>query len=387
MATGFREIRLSNFRSFEQAIALEPSDECTWLMGRNGSGKSNLLDALVFPCDLLRAPREALSAEWRGRPTASGSVDFAALLYDPKQPAAWDLTFEDDVGDAWRYRLVLTPVERTFRVSEERLERLDAGGPRSMLENGADGARILLAEGRWQSIASTERALALGSAATLAGAPAAHALRFLQGVWMFRPDPLLMRGDRVDFTGEGVPDRYGRDNDALLEHFIGEQPEDVSALLESIAEVTGWRRMRVSRDASGRRVMFAETDVRWLPMAFASDGQLLAAWLSRLAMSPPAGWTVALMDEPAVALGPDVQELVWGWLSELSRWVQVIAATHDKPAVNRASRSSVFLVERKRGAGSRLTRLDQHPVSNEWSDLFKAGEVAEQAMRDGAEKE
>ena len=381
MAVGFKQISIFNYRSFARVDGFEPDDEVTWLMGSNGSGKSSLLDAIVFPSDLLRGDRQALLAQWRGRPTASGSIDFAALLTDSRQPARWDLTFEDEHGATWRYRLTMEAVGRLPRVVEERLDRLDAAGAVSMLENDERGARMVVADGRWQPFASTDARLVLSHADSVLGAPASAALRFLRGVWLLRPDPFLMRGDAVAYSPEAPPDRYGRDLEGLLDHFIGERPQELGDLLQSIAAVNGWSGLRVTPEGGVRRVVFTEADVLSLPLAMASDGQLLAAWLARLAIAPPDAWTVALLDEPATALAPDVQAQVYGWTRQMAGAVQVFAATHDKSAVDRASRPNVFIVERRSGGTSSLTRLDRHPEAGTYSNLFKAGEVAVQAMR------
>lgn len=379
MALGFTRVAFSNFRSFDTA-ELEPQRDVTWLMGRNASGKFSFLDALVFPCDVLRVGLDALTGAARGRPTATDRIEFPTLLRDPTQPATWDLRFEDETGGRWRYRLVLEARRSVFGVLDERLERLDGDTVSSVLENEANGARIRGGDGVWRPVGVAPQRLLLSDAAE--GDDAMAARRFLEGVWLFRPDPLLMRGDR--FVRGAYPDRYGRDLDALLQDLDGPgSPDAFRRLIASIERTAGWSGVRSVEEAPGyRRVHVTEADVLSYPLVAASDGQLLAAWFNRMVVEPPERWTVALLDEPAIALAPDVLASVFDWALDLAEVVQVLAATHDKPAVNRASRDQVVMVVRSAGQASRLVWLRDTAASRAYSDLFKPGEVAVQAMRE-----
>lgn len=378
MAMGFTRIELRNLRVWED-VAFEPDADLSWLVGANGSGKSSLLDALVLPADLLRSGRDAFQARWRGAPISNAWVEVRDLLRDPTRPAIWRLGFEDASGVPWTYHLELEARGAWFVVRSEGLLRDGVG----VLENGPSGARAQVGTGGWLPIAAAADGLALAVVRGLRDAPAVAALDFLEGVYLFRPDPMLMRSDLRADSRTLHPDRYGRDLELRLADAIGQNLKEVEELLASFRRVTGWESVEFRREAADQRVRYQEFGSPTLPLAAASDGQLLAAWLATLAMYPPKAMTVALLDEPAVALGLDVQGLVEGWTREVSRSAQVVAATHAIPAVDRSTREQVFVCERAFGQAATLTREDRHPRAEQHSGWFKPGEVAADLIRNG----
>lgn len=378
MTFALSKVKIENWRAIE-AIELEPTQDLSWFMGPNGSGKSSLLDAIAFPCDLLRYPHDPLKAlerSIRGAPIAKGRWEFSGLLHDPDRPASWELTFEDFDGQRWRYRLRLAAKERAFEIVDEQLERSHEGAFVSVLEHRLTGGRLIRGgwpKGEWVPMAARELVPLLARADD----PKEHAAQqgardFLRGIWLMSPDPLLMRGSDLAYV-EGQPlDRYGRDLASFLASTLSAYPEDFSQVIGSLEDLTGWRRVR----ALQRGVEFQEGDAKPLFLDLASDGQLLSAWLSVVSAFPPDEWTVALVDEPAVSLARNVQEQVFDWLAQLSHRVQVLAATHDERAVNRDARTRVWRVSRPPGGATTLVRLDQDPLAERVPPIFKPGDTA-----------
>ncbi len=391
MSPGIHGAVVQNWRALG-AIDFEPDDEVSWVMGPNGSGKSSILDALVFPCDLLRSPHEprvVLSELARGAPIARGSWRFEDLLHDPTEPASWSFDFTDVEEQRWRYLLVLSAQGAGFAVEQESLERLADGGWASVLEQDVNGARLVRGgwpHGSWVPMVGQPTVPLLARATDpIEHAAVAGALAFLKGVWLLHPDPLLMRGRTVAYDPERPPDRYGRDLEGLLESLVSGYPAEFSGVLDALSEISGWRAIRALQRGQERRVVFEESPGRPLVLDLASDGQLVAAWLTALATFPPEAWTVALIDEPATALARGPQRQLFSWLRDLAANVQVIAATHDELAPNLDTRDSVWLVTREPGEPATLERLDRHKPANDFPDIFKPGEVAARVSTAGEE--
>lgn len=380
MTGRFTRLTIENWRAIRQ-ISLVPDADLSWFMGRNGSGKSSLLDAIVMPCDLLRAsgdPLSVLDRESRGAPMGEGRWAFRDLLHDASAPARWTFEFIDTDEVHWRYTIALSsqPASPQFQITEELLERHHQGVWSSVLEHGPAGGRWIRGgwpDGAWVPLASRPTSPLLGRADDPTENAAVYgALRFLRGVWLLHPDPVLMREATSLYVDDNPIDRYGRDLTDLLRRIIGEYPKEFSDIIDAGQAVEGWHRLRATRDG----VVFEERGGAPLALGLASDGQLLAAWTTALSMFPPDAWTVALIDEPALTYDRDSQDRAFDWLLDLSGHVQVLAATHGERAVDRASRSQVWLVERAHGQGARVTRLDQHPVASKVPGIFKPGDIA-----------
>lgn len=382
MPTRFTRIEISNWRALA-SVVFEPGPDLSWIMGSNGSGKSSFLDAIVFPCDLLRYPRElntVLGHVARGAPLGVGRWAFADLLRDPRAPAEWTFEFFDANEQEWCYRLVISAQSSGFAIDDERLDRRDGEGWTSVLEHGPNGGRWLRGgwpDGTWAPMVGMPTVPLLARADDPIEHSAFLAARdFLRGVWLFHPDPLLMRGATTPYREDAPLDRYGRDLHAYLEATISAHPTEFRRLVESVQPVAGWRAIRSIAKGQGRRVEFEEEDGRSLALDLASDGQLVGAWLAAVSEFPPVEWTVALIDEPAVALARGPQREVFDWLRTLSDSVFVIAATHDEHAVNLDSRENVWVVARAPGAAPTLTRLGETEMARAYPTMFKAGDVA-----------
>lgn len=383
MPIGLDFVTVRNWRVLDE-VSFAPDPGVSWIMGPNGSGKSSVLDGLSFACELLRSaqdPRRVLRQDARGEPISNGTWEFRDLLRDPNREASWDLTFTDAAEVTWRYQLALRMQGAGFAIVNEQLERKGEDGWTSLLEHDGNGGRVVRKRGEgleWVPMAYRPMQPLLARASDpFEHAALVPALRFLEGIWLVHPDPLLMRGRTVAYDPEEPVDRYGRDLEGLVEATIAAYPSEFSRVIDALQQATGWRKIRSIPRAQERRVVFDEADDgRPLLLDLASDGQLVALWLACLSTFPPERWTVALVDEPAVALGHGPQGQVFAWLRGLSRDVQVITATHDDRAVDLDSRESVWRLAREPGAAPKLVRLDEDPEARRWPGVFKPGDVA-----------
>lgn len=371
-------VRVINWRGITDGELTPGPTHVTWLVGRNGSGKSSMLDAIAFLADFVRVAGKARQANLRGAPDDPGLVPFSDLLANPDQPTTFELELlEGDEGRRWRYELTLGARGEYAEVLREWLSVAHPDGWRSVLERDASGARWLCG-GTTRGQGTWEPALTVAGTSMLATATdhqpttrwMAEALR---GVWLLRLDPLLMRGGpRATWKpGTGI-ERHGRDLISWAAQRLQSDPE-LTALMETTAAHAGLPVLRVDDD--GRlRWMSPEGD---RPMWTASDGQIVQFALTLLVVLLPEEITVLLLDEPAAAVDRMGANDQAASVYEIGDRVQVLAATQLLEAVDSVSKREVVLVERVPGKGAIFTPLLKAPAMElEAAGGYRPGSLA-----------
>lgn len=378
MSPRIERLQIENWRGIERFDEALPAAGPTWLVGRNGSGKSSLLDGLAFLADAVRAGTEARRARLRGRAGEPGYLDFRELLHDADRPARWVVDLR--AGDAgWRYELVLGAVGDGFTVLRERVERLSAGVASPVLEAEGGAARWIrgdtaLGGGRWEPVEPPLGAPLLGRVPV--DAPAARGVRdLIAGVWLLRLDPLLMRGSTAVWSPGQPLERHGRDLQSWAAQVIAADPGLVD-LLPRISGALGWDGLGLGLHAGRAELWFDEGEGRRRPWAFASDGEATHLAMALLAVLTPDDLHVLLLDEPAVSLDRDAARELAGWVAELADVVQVLAATQSLDAVDVGARSEALLFRRQPGRPALVSWLDRDDRARAVSGLYRAGEAA-----------
>lgn len=360
MTARFLRIHIENWRSI-QSLDFAPEESLTWLVGDNGSGKSSLLDGIALLGDLTRLEvADALKPRMRLR----GDMrldDHAAYFGDPARPAQWEVEFVDERDTLWRYELALALVDAGLgpkaQVIGERLFRRGDTQDDQLIDRNAAGARVVKAfngEPSWTPLRPSAFTTLLRIAADpLEYADVAGARRFLEGLWLVALDPQAMRAGRDYVHGQPM-DRYGADLEGFIRHVVRHHPEDIKGWREDGA-MLGWTAVR----ETSHGVVYEERG-RTLPLAAASDGQLVTVWLSALASFPLDTCTVLLLDEPAVAMSYRAARSLGHNVTNLSDVYQVLGASHSAEAINPASRRQIFLVERT-DRGTEVRRMIDDP--------------------------
>ena len=354
-----RRLIASRFRSLGQDVTLELGP-LTVLVGQNGAGKSNLVDAFVFLADCVQ----------RGLEVALGQRGGIQLVrYDGARnpPDELRLRLEVEVdGVSGHYEIVLGGDRADdYQV---RLESA-AWGPHQFEVRGA----------QWQGPADLHphvdaRNLALPA---LAGderfAPLASAIRSV-AAYNIRPDD-LRKAQRYD--PQRPLDRTGSHWLSTLRDLpeVEWKPELVTVLhkLAGVADVKLAQmgpflvlHMRHDGDLGARWE-------KWIEAAQESDGTLRMAGMMTALLQRPLPALLAF-EEPELTIHPGALALLHDYLQEAAMDGQVLLTTHSPDLVSMVSIDQVRVVERIADE-TRVAAVDAAQQAVVVRGLFSLGDV------------
>lgn len=387
-----KAITVEGFLSFGHGTEDFPLEPLNVVIGSNGSGKSNLVEALsilrAVPRDLPRTIRQGGRVrEWLWAPDAPGAE---GSTYGPPFARIGVVFAEGRIArhrsePAVRYRLTFGAAGDSFAVLDERLENadkpLDEGKPyfyfgyengRPML-NVQDGARREL---RREDLDMTQSILSqrrdpdtypeLGRVADAFGG-----IRIYRS-WQFGPDaavrkacPADVRADHLSESLDNLPARL-----AVLKG----KPLVKRRLIELIGELApGFTDFEVVREGGALTLYLTEGDSP-VPARRVSDGTLRFLCLIAILVDPEPPPLLAIED-PELGLHPDVQGPLAHLLLEASERTQLVVTTHSDILVDALTeRPEAVVVCEKDGGCSRLERLDREKLSP-WLGKYRLGDL------------
>lgn len=414
MAAKFVELRLPAFKSMRQAkIPLRP---LTLLVGRNGSGKSNVLDALAVLSALSSGAtfRDALDGGPAGPLVRGGSEGCAPVGED-----AFSVGCSVDV-DRIRYNLDLeVSVRPSVQVKSERLWTLRRGGPRrgerqDLLKTEAPQPESGDIVARWDSGKRgpnppvTFRASQLLTAQVASRVPATsqagrHVRRIademlaaLSNVFILDPVPHQMR--------EYVPEkdvqlRKNAENlSAVLANLLADSATR-SVLIEmtrSLSEAQVSEMDTVTSDLGDVMVTIQErigSAVEQIPARLMSDGTLRFLAIAAALLDRPqqtgdseevdGNERTLVVEEIENGLHPSQAAVLLNQLkASAASGLQTLATTHSPAildALGGVDHLSVVVCSRGQDGWSRTTRLTEFP---DYSEIVGRGLLGTAAVQD-----
>ena len=321
-----RQLTLKRFRSLPAEVV--ELDNPTFLVGKNGSGKSNFADAFAFLAEAMASPLQAVLARRggfskvvnrssaRGRPSNLG---LAVLLQNP----------DDDTIEA-RYSFELRPLKSYgFNVVREQciVDRTD--GSRCWFDrNGSSSG--------WKSNVDSfdpvmePNALAL----PLVGGDTRFqsVLRFLSNMQVCQIEPAALRDPQN--PDEGVRLRPDGSNAAsVLREIERAAPRQWGLILELLESIVP-RTIGVQPKKHGNKLMleFTQDWAKTEPVKFdafsMSDGTLrVLGILAAVFQSPPP--SLLVIEEPEATIHPGALGEVLDLLHHARRFMQVVVTTHS----------------------------------------------------------
>lgn len=370
-------LALQRFRSLP---AVEVAfDNPTFLVGQNGSGKSNFVDAFAFLAEAMSSPLQAViehrggfaavgnRSSARGRPSNLG---LAVVLDHPDDETSWA-----------RYGFELRNLKGYgFEVVREKcdVQRLD--GSRDWFE------RSIPLKGDpvgWESSVSTlepvmePNALAL----PLVGGDKRFqvVLRFLSGMRMCRIEPAALRAMQDPDGGMGMRSD-GSNAASVVREIQRASPNDwerIRELLETI--VPGTVGVRPKKHGNKLTLEFSQdwerSDLVKFEAFNMSDGTLrvlglLAAIFQR---STP---TLLVVEEPEATMHPGALGAILDALRHASRFMQVVVTTHrpDVLDVGWIEDRHLRIVSWEKG-GTRISPVSDAVRATLGEHLMGAGEL------------
>ncbi len=413
MTIAVKSIKLTNFLSFgpdSEAIELR---DLNLLIGANGSGKSNLLEAFALlkaaPYDLTLPIREGGGVEawlWNGTDEVRlPNATVAALLKYPQGRA-------DRGNESLFYSLSFTERNQRLQVVDEVLESSEpsaANDNKKFRYVWQDNDRVLVST-RVPNVPSSvptstepDRNLYTNQPGSRRLIVLATRLNGQQSILSQRKDP--DQYPELTFVGQQLDSiRLYRDwNFSRYSSLRRPQPADTAS--DVLSEDAGnlglvLNNLRLSRtwptflsylrefyedaeDADVRvqmstaQIFLRERGSRSVPATRLSDGTLRWLWLLTMLLNrqlPP----VICLEEPELGLHPDMIPVLARLLREAATRTQLIVTTHSDDLISQFSDTSesVLVFEKDEGATKvRQFRNDQLVDLQEWLRDYSLGQL------------
>ena len=324
-----RQIGLSSFRSF--LFAQVDFENPTFVVGRNGSGKSNFADAFAFLSEAMASPLQAV-IERRGgfsavshRSSARGRPANVTLSVTLEKP-------DTETAKA-RYDLDLRPRRgNDFEVADEScfVERFD-GSQDGFVRRTVKGSTVWTSNMESLAPAIEPNALVLP---LVGGDKRFRAVfRFLSGMRTYRIEPAALRAMQDPDGGAGLRSD-GRNAASVLREIQRKSPEEdwtrICELLESV--VPGTVGVRPRKHGNKLTLEFIQNRAGVEPIKFEafsmSDGTLRVLGLITAVFQRPAP-SLLVIEEPEASIHPGALGSILDVLQLASRSMQVVVTTHS----------------------------------------------------------
>ncbi|WP_153146308.1 AAA family ATPase [Dechloromonas sp. H13] len=375
-------IKLTNFLSYgdhSEAIQLEPLNV---IIGSNGAGKSNLLEAIEL---IKSAPKDLIAPIRDG----GGVRDWLWKGAAKPMPASLDVVIDYPKGPSGlRYSLSFTEVSQGFEILDERVEnaRPDTGHQAPYLyykfENG-HGVLNVKGKNRKlqrediepnQSILSQRKDPDQYPELTFLGNTLTKIRLYRE--WSFGRFTVPRTAQKADLPNDFLePDCS---NLGLVLNRLQENHELKQRLIKELrALYEGIQDYYVKIDGGTVQVFFQERiNARIVPMPATrlSDGTL--RYLCLLAIlchpNPP---PLVCIEEPELGLHPDVLPRLAQLLKDASERTQLIVTTHSDVLVDALTdQPDAVLVADKGDKGTTLTRLSKEKLKP-WLEKYRLGQL------------
>ena len=374
-----QKLTLRNFRSIRHETVTFANP--LFLVGRNGSGKSNFVDALAFLSECIDRP---LLSVIMGRGNMVGlcrQIGNGEYASDMAVRIDFELGVDEKQQGYYVFQISATPTS-SFRVSHEQC--FVNGGGKTAWFNRQGDAFVTNINGFAPVIEAQSLALPLvGGMKDFS--PVAQ---FLRAMSIYAVEPSRMRGLHYPDAGTWLK-RDGSNIASMLQR-IGQHPEGLSRVVEllnavvpSVIDVKSLSRgdditLAFLQLSPGNRYMgFADIGM--------SDGTLRTMGLIVAALQDPAPSLIAI-EEPELNIHPGALEAIADILNIAAQRTQVVVTTHSPDLLDTKwiQPENLRVVEWEAGA-TRISGLGEAPVQALRQHLMGAGELMRADALDAAQ--
>jgi predicted ATPase len=326
-----RRLIVEGFRSIRSEII--EFDNPTFLVGRNGSGKSNLIDALAFLGECMVSPLpEVFARRGGGRVVCYGAKRLSRPGTHRTMGLGVILGAIDDAITTARYSVEIAPTgydRSIYRVEREQCVIEGQGSRRDWFERIRGEPLRASAGGLQPQLA--EEALAL----PLLGGDSRFAplFRTLEGMRAYSIAPDRLREWQVPDSGRALLGD-GSNVASVLQRIEDNDPDDLQRICELLeAIVPTIRRIDVKDYGSKLGLEFTQ---QWddgpvsltLEASSMSDGTLRALGLLTAVYQRPIPSLIAI-EEPEATIHPGALGVIMDVLRHASERTQVVVTTHS----------------------------------------------------------
>lgn len=383
-----RRLGLRGLLSFPPDMETFELQSLNVLIGPNGSGKTNLIEAL----ELLRAAPTDFAAVIRD---GGGAAEWMWKGENPAGRAAMDVEIGDNApstGRPLRYRLEFASSNNRVKVLDEAIEeassaspdhedvhfhyRFQQGNPAINVKDketeDSGSKRRLKMDGLLtdQSVLAQRKEPDLYPEVAWIGRMFGRIHAFRE--WTFGRHAPLRQPQPADLpTDRLLPDN--RNLALLLNEIEHRDPRRLNQLLQRF--LPGFERL--STKVSGGTVQFHlhESGLESpIPPARLSDGtvRFIAILATLLAPSPP---PLVCIEKPELGLHPDALTLITDLLIEAAERMQLVVTTHSDALISELSQRPEAVVTCERlGTATTLERVDPERLAH-WLKDYTLGDV------------
>jgi predicted ATPase len=360
-----KRLSVSNYRSLGENIVVEFGG-FTVFVGQNGSGKSNVVDALRFVSDSMHmglsgavTHRHGIGAVRRWSGGHPYNVSIRLDLTIGGIPAYYSFELRGDSSEEYKVKSEEASIWADWGGYERYRFRVESGqwieGPPGLsppLDDKSLALPIIGGDARFQ--------------------PLVHALQQIS-IYAIFPDTLRAP---QKYSPVKPMDRHGSNWASILK----DQPKDTwkPELISALQKLTGdTEDIKVSQAASYLVVQFRHTSTnrkpKWFDAAQESDGTLrVAGIVTALLQEPPV--PVLGVEEPELTVHPGAIPLLYDFLKQASRRSQVIVTTHSPELLDRVEADDVRVVLRNHG-GTTVAPMSAAQRNAVRAGLLTLGEV------------
>ena len=378
-----REIRLTNLLSFgPKAIPLSLGP-LNVLIGPNGVGKSNLIDALTLMRatpdsggngdvrSILRRSGGVSEWIWKGDKAAKASVYLELWNAQRKEPLVHFFEFCFD-GEG-------------FGLSDERIIRRRRQGGGMILSHPYslnDGKpQVASSDGRTMKALPMSIDRNVSIVAQLKYPKEHPEISLLEATypkwriyreWSFGRNTVFRTPQRADSRNDLLEEDFS--NLGLFLSRLGKSPKAKRDIVDGLSELyEGFTNFEVIVEGGSVQVFFTEGDFS-IPATRLSDGTLRYLCLLAILCDPTPPPLICI-EEPELGLHPDIIPSLAKHLVAASERTQLIVTTHSDILVDALSDSpeSVVICEKHDGA-TEMTRLNKDDMKV-WLEKYRLGEL------------
>jgi predicted ATPase len=374
-----RQIKLTNFLSFGPETTSIDLQNLNILIGLNGVGKSNLIEAVALmraaPMDIGAVVRKGGGASewiWKGKRESVATIDVVVINPKGSQPLVHSLSFYSE--------------NARFQLQDERVENEhpydDQNDPYFYyrFQNGHPVVNTNDEEGRQLARETIDPTLSILSqrrdpehypeisylADAYGGIRIYREWAFGRNTVFREPQKADMRNDRLeeDFSNLGL----------FLNRIRRHKPKTKKEILEGLRELyENLTDFDVSIEGGTVQVFLTEDEFT-IPATRLSDGTLRYLCLLAILCDPEPPSLICI-EEPELGLHPDILPKLADYLVAASKRTQLIVTTHSDILIDAMTeRPEVVLVCEKHNGCTEIRRLNQEDL-NAWIEKYRLGQL------------
>ena len=376
-----RKLTLRNFRSIRNEAVTFANP--LFLVGRNGSGKSNFVSALAFLSECMEMSLQSVIEQW-------GGVDrLCHRLTSPDMSLRADIQLDSEHGYLGTYAF-------TLRVTDDM--NMVVAREQCHLEGEADAIWFERTENDFSTnIPGIQPALDAQSLVMpiLGGVKVLYPLyRPLRALRVYQIKPEVIGAIQEQSSSPYLRSDGSNSNSVLLRlvkrdnGFVKRIPSSMSRVGDLLQSVVPGVSLRPPEFDSGLSILSVEQDWAGLKAVFKassmSTGTLYALGLIIAALQDPAPSLIAI-EEPELNIHPGALDAIGDILNVAAERTQVVVTTHSPDLIDAKwiTPENLRVVEWANGE-TRISELGQAPVKALRQHLMGAGELMRANALDAA---